>query len=128
MRILAVLPHFDPDVAPTGVIASRLVEELGALGHHIDVVTSLPWYEHHEVLPAWRGKAVRRESTPWGRVTRVYPFPTGDKRSIPKRAVGFAAFCALDAAVAAAGKSVDVTFAMTPPLPMAATGWFAALA
>ena len=33
MRILAVLPHFDPDVAPTGVIASRLVEELGALGH-----------------------------------------------------------------------------------------------
>ena len=61
-------------------------------------------------------------------MTRVHPFPTGDKRSIPKRAVGFAAFCALDAAVAAVGGRVDVTFAMTPPLPMAATGWFAALA
>ena len=128
MKILAVLPHFDPDVAPTGVIATRLVEELGELGHHIDVVTSLPWYEHHDVLPEWRGKWVRRERTPWGRVTRVHPFPTGDKRSIPKRAVGFAAFCALDAAVAAVGGRVDVAFAMTPPLPMAATGWFAALA
>lgn len=128
MRILAVLPHFDPDVAPTGVIASRLVAELGALGHHIDVVTSLPWYEHHEVLPQWRGKVLRRERTAWGQVTRVHPFPTGDKRSIPKRAVGFAAFCALDAGVAAVGGRVDVAFAMTPPLPMAATGWFAALA
>ena len=122
MKILAVLPHFDPDVAPTGVIGTRLVEELGALGHHIEVVTSLPWYEHHDVLPEWRGKVVRRERTPWGRVTRVHPFPTGDKRSIPKRAVGFAAFCALDAGVAAVGGKVDVTFAMTPPLPMAATG------
>jgi colanic acid biosynthesis glycosyl transferase WcaI len=128
VRILAVLPHFDPDVAPTGVIATRLVEELGMLGHHIEVVTSLPWYEHHDVLPEWRGKAVRREKTSWGRVARVHPFPTGDKRSIPKRAVGFAAFCALDAGVAAIGGKVDVTFAMTPPLPMAATGWFAALA
>jgi colanic acid biosynthesis glycosyl transferase WcaI len=128
VRILAVLPHFEPDVAPTGVIASRLVEELGGLGHHIEVVTSLPWYEHHAVLPAWRGKVVRREKTAWGRITRVHPFPTGDKLNIAKRAVGFAAFCALDAAMAAGGSRVDVAFAMTPPLPMAATGWFAALA
>jgi colanic acid biosynthesis glycosyl transferase WcaI len=128
VRILAVLPHFQPDVAPTGIIASRLVEELGELGHRIDVVTSLPWYENHAVLEGWRGRPVRREPTPWGHVTRVHPFPTGDKKNIPKRAVGFAAFCALDAAVAAAGPRVDVAFAMTPPLPMAATGWFAALA
>jgi colanic acid biosynthesis glycosyl transferase WcaI len=128
VKVLAVLPHFSPDVAPTGTIASRLVEELGALGHRIEVVTSLPWYEGHAVEPQWRGRLVRRETTPWGRITRVHPFPTGDKKNIPKRAVGFAAFCALDAAVAAAGARVDVTFAMTPPLPMAATGWAASLA
>jgi len=127
VRILAVLPHFQPDVAPTGIIVSRLVEELGDLGHEIEVVTSLPWYEHHAVLPEWRGKAIRRERTPWGRITRVHPFPTGDKLNIPKRAVGFAAFCALDAGIATIGRSVDVAFAMTPPLPMAATGWLAAL-
>jgi colanic acid biosynthesis glycosyl transferase WcaI len=123
-----VLPHFRPDSAPTGVIASRLIEELAGLGHEIDVVTSLPWYEHHAVLPEWSGKPVRRERTAWGHVTRVHPFPTGDKLSIPKRAVGFAAFCALDAVVAAVGRQVDVAFAMTPPLPMAATGWLAAVA
>ena len=127
MKILAVLPHFTPDVAPTGVIGSRLVEELGALGHRIEVVTSLPWYEHHAVEPQWRGKMVRHERTPWGRITRVHPFPTGDKQNIPKRAVGFAGFCALTATIAAAGRRVDVAFAMTPPLPMAATGWLASL-
>ncbi|HEX7105972.1 MAG TPA: glycosyltransferase family 4 protein [Acidothermaceae bacterium] len=127
MKILAVLPHFTPDAAPTGVIGARLVEELGALGHHIEVVTSLPWYAHHAVEPSWQGKVVRRERTPWGVVTRVHPFPTGDKKNIPKRAVGFAGFCALTAAIAAAGRRVDVTFAMTPPLPMAATGWLASL-
>jgi putative colanic acid biosynthesis glycosyltransferase WcaI len=128
VKILAVLPHFSPDVAPTGVIASRLVAELGALGHHIEVVTSLPWYQRHAVDEAWRGRLVRRERTRWGAITRVHPFPTGDKKNIPKRAVGFAGFCALNAAVAAAGPRVDVAFAMTPPLPMAATGWLAALA
>jgi colanic acid biosynthesis glycosyl transferase WcaI len=127
VRILAVLPHFAPDSAPTGTIATRLVEELGQLGHHLDVVTSLPWYEHHAVEPEWRGRVVRREKTSWGTVTRVHPFPTGDKKNIPKRAVGFAAFCAATAGFAAIGRTVDVTFAMTPPLPMAATGWLAAL-
>ncbi|MBX6372517.1 MAG: glycosyltransferase family 4 protein [Acidothermus sp.] len=128
LRIVAVVPHFAPDVAPTGIIASRIVEELGALGHEIDVVTSLPWYAEHAVAPEWRGRFVDRQWRPWGSVTRVYPFPTADKRNIPKRAAGFAAFCALCAAIAGVGRRADVVFAMTPPLPMAATGWFAALA
>ncbi|HET9187660.1 MAG TPA: glycosyltransferase WbuB, partial [Acidothermaceae bacterium] len=76
MKILAVLPHYTPDVAPTGVIGSRLMEELGALGHQIEVVTSLPWYEHHAVAPEWRGAVARREHTTWGSITRVHPFPT----------------------------------------------------
>ena len=63
MKILAVLPHFEPDVAPTGVIASRLVEELGGLGHHVDVVTSLPWpSSHSERLP---GPSMRHETMRW---------------------------------------------------------------
>lgn len=127
MKILAVLPHYTPDVAPTGIIGARLMEELGRLGHQIEVVTSLPWYEHHAVQPEWRGAVARREHTTWGSITRVHPFPTGDKKNIPKRAVGFAGFCALTAAIAAAGRRVDVAFAMTPPLPMAATGWLASL-
>ena len=128
MRILAVVPHFVPDVAPTGIIAARLIEEIGGLGHDIHVVTSLPWYERHAVEPEWRGRVVHRQWRPWGSVTRVYPFPTADKRNIPKRALGFAAFCGLSAVAASIGGRLDVAFAMTPPLPMAATGWLASLA
>ena len=128
MRVVAVLPHFTPDLAPTGVIGARLVTELGTLGVHVDVVTALPWYENHRVDPAWAGSWRRRERTPWGSVQRLHPFPTGDKRDIAKRAVGFAAFCAAAAAVGAVGPRADAVLAMTPPLPMAATGWLVARA
>ena len=128
MRIVAVLPHFLPDVAPTGVIGSRIVAELGARGHTIEVITALPWYESHAVDPAWRGRPVRREPMPWGSITRLHPFPTGDKRNIPARALGFAAFCAAAAATGSVGARADVVLAMSPPLPMAATGWLIAQA
>jgi len=128
MRVVAVLPHFAPDVAPTGTIGTRLVSELGSLGVHIDVVTALPWYADHRVAAGWGGAWRRRETTPWGSVQRLHPFPTGDKRNIAKRAVGFAAFCAAAAAVGAAGPRADAVLAMTPPLPMAATGFLVAAA
>ena len=128
MRIVAVLPHFTPDLAPTGIIGARLINELGALGVRSDVITSLPWYAGHAVEPAWRGRLRHVERTGFGTVTRLHPFPTGDKRSIPKRAVGFSAFCAASAAAGAAGPRVDAVLAMSPPLPIAATGWLVAKA
>lgn len=123
-----MLPHFTPDTAPTGTIGARLVHELGGLGVRVDVVTSLPWYTAHAVDPAWAGRWRRCETTDFGSVTRLHPFPTGDKRNVPKRAVGFAAFCAATAATGALGAGVDAVLAMTPPLPMGATGWLVSLA
>ena len=73
-------------------------------GHCVDVVTSLPWYEHHRVLDRWRGRPWRRETTPWGSVARVHPFPT-DKTNIPARALGFAGFTALVGLLALARRS-----------------------
>ncbi len=123
-----VLPHYAPDTAPTGVEATRLAEDLGARGHTIEVVTALPWYAEHDVDPAWRGRPVRRDRQVWGRLTRVWPFPTADKRNLAKRAAGFAGFCGLTAAVGAPGPRADVVLALTPPVPMAATGWLVARA
>ncbi|MFM7534324.1 MAG: glycosyltransferase family 4 protein [Acidimicrobiales bacterium] len=127
MRLAVLCPHFAPDLAPTGEVITRLVHELAARGHRIDVVTALPWYLHHDVEPGWRGRPVRRERTDWGTVTRVHPFPT-DKRSIPRRALGFGAFSALAGLAAAAGPRVDVVLAMSPPLTLGLTGWAAGLA
>ena len=50
---------------------ARIVGELAGRGHSLQVITALPWYEHHEVEPEFRGKAVRRESTTWGEVVRA---------------------------------------------------------
>lgn len=103
------------------------MHELAARGHRIDVVTALPWYLHHDVEPGWRGRPVRRERMDWGTITRVHPFPT-DKRSIPRRALGFGAFSALAGLAAAAGTRIDVVLAMSPPLTLGLTGWVAGLA
>ena len=83
MKLVVVTPHFAPDVAPTGEVITKIVEQLAARGHRIEVITSLPWYEHHAVEPEFRGKSIRSESMSWGKVTRVHPFPT-DKRDIPR--------------------------------------------
>ncbi|MDW3217964.1 MAG: glycosyltransferase family 4 protein [Acidimicrobiales bacterium] len=126
MRILVVCPHFEPDVAPTGVVITEIVHQLAAAGHELDVVTSLPWYESHAIEDGWGGRPVRRESTAWGRITRVHPFPT-DKTSIPARAAGFAGFTVLATIVAVLRRRrPDVVLAMSPPLTLGLTGWVAA--
>ena len=121
---LAVLcPHFAPDTAPTGEVMTRIVTELAELGHTIDVVTALPWYREHRVERGWEGELVRRETTAWGSITRVHPFPGDDKRDLLRRALGFVGFSALAGAASLRGGRVDAVIAMSPPLTLGLTGW-----
>jgi colanic acid biosynthesis glycosyl transferase WcaI len=132
MRLVVLCPHFRPDSAPTGVVMTRIVDELAARGHELHVVTALPWYRHHRVEPEWAGRLVRRERTDFGSVTRVHPFPGSDKRNLPRRALGFAAFSTLAAVCGArAGgwfRRADAVIAMSPPLTLGLTGWLVGLA
>ena len=121
MRLVVLCPHFEPDTAPTGVVMTRIVGELAARGHHLDVVTSLPWYERHAVEPGYAGRLVRRNRTEWGSITRVHPFPA-PKQHIAKRGAAFGAFSALVAGAGAAGRRVDGVLAMSPPLTMGFAG------
>lgn len=126
MRLLVLCPHFEPDVAPTGVVITEIAHRLAEAGHELHVVTSLPWYEHHEIEPGWGGRPIRSERTSWGRVTRVHPFPT-DKRNIPARAAAFAGFTGLVGLVAVFQRSrPDAVLAMSPPLTLGVSGWVAA--
>lgn len=128
-RDLVVLcPHFAPDTAPTGTVMTRIVDELVARGHRVHVVTSLPWYRSHAVEPEWDGRLVRVEQTVWGSVTRLHPFPSGDKSNLVRRALAFVAFSLLAgiAGLRAGGwmrKSAAV-IAMSPPLTLGPIGWF----
>jgi len=128
LRIAVLCPHFAPDTAPTGVVFTRIVHELAALGHELHVITTLPWYREHAIEPewqskGWKGKLVRRESVPWGSITRVNPFPGADKRNLLRRAAGFVGFSALAGLTSLRGGRVDAVIAMSPPLTLGLTGW-----
>jgi colanic acid biosynthesis glycosyl transferase WcaI len=123
LRIAVLCPHFAPDTAPTGDVMTRIVTELAGLGHRVHVVTSLPWYRDHRIEPGWTGSIVRRETTEWGSITRVHPFPGSDKRNVARRALGFAGFSVLTALTSWRGGRVDAVIAMSPPLTMGLAGW-----
>jgi len=131
MRIVVLCPHFEPDTAPTGVVMTRIVRELASRGHELHVITSLPWYRAHRIEPEWSGRWSTTEATSWGSVTRVHPFPGGDKSNIARRALGFVGFSALAglAAMRAGGflRRADVVLAMSPPLSLGLTGWLVGL-
>jgi colanic acid biosynthesis glycosyl transferase WcaI len=126
VNLLVLTPHFAPDVAPTATLFTRIVEELAARGHRIEVVTTLPWYREHRIEPGFDGKWTRHEDTPWGRIIRVHPFPVSDKRNIPRRALSYAGSSALAAAAGARGADVDAVLAISPPLTNGLSGWLIA--
>lgn len=128
LNLVVIVPHFVPDLAPTGVVITRIVEELSARGHHVHVFTSYPWYREHKIDPTYEGRWIRHEDVPWGRITRVHPFPTSDKRNIFKRALSFAGFTALLTYVARKGGKVDAVLSMSPPLTLGVAGWMVARA
>jgi colanic acid biosynthesis glycosyl transferase WcaI len=126
VKLGVIAPHFAPDVAPTGTVVTRLVEELAARNHRIEVITSLPWYRLHAIEPEFAGKLKRTEDTPWGRITRLHPFPASDKGNLVARAAAFAAFTALAGIAALPGEPLDGVLAISPPLPIGLAGWAAA--
>lgn len=126
MRLLVFCPHYKPDTAPTGVVMTRLVDELTKLGWEVDVITSLPWYRQHAIEPGWTGRLRRKVRTPWGSIARLHPFPA-DKGNLIARAaafVGFSTMAAVDGVVRR--DRPDAVLVMSPPLTLALSGWAAA--
>jgi len=126
MKLLIVCPHFAPDVAPTGEVMTSIAAALADRGHELHILTSLPWYRDHRVDTGWGGRLWRTERTPWGRITRLHPFPT-DKTNIPARAAAFAGFTGLATAAGLLSRGrPDAVMVMSPPLPLGVAGWLAA--
>ena len=125
---MVLCPHFAPDLAPTGVVMTRIVTELAARGHELHVVTALPWYRNHAIESGWSGRLWRTEKTEWGSIIRVHPFPGKSKSNLLRRALGFIAFSYAVGirSVHADGFpfKVDGVLAMSPPLTLGLTGWF----
>ncbi len=126
MKLLILCPHFAPDLAPTGEVMTSIVGALGERGHHVHVISALPWYRSHAVEPGWGGRPWRTEQTSWGKITRLHPFPT-DKANIPARAAAFGGFTGLATVAALLNRTrPDAVMVMSPPLPLGISGWLAA--
>jgi colanic acid biosynthesis glycosyl transferase WcaI len=127
LRLIVLCPHFEPDMAPTGVVMTRIVHELAARGHELHVVTSLPWYRKHQVETGWAGALWRIEKTTWGSISRVQPFAGQTKSNLVRRAVGFILFSYFVGlrALFAGGfwRRTDGVLAMSPPLTLGLIGW-----
>jgi colanic acid biosynthesis glycosyl transferase WcaI len=127
LRLIVLCPHFEPDMAPTGVVMTRIVHELAARGHELHVVTSLPWYRKHQVETRWAGALWRVEKTNWGSISRVQPFAGQTKSNLLRRAIGFilfSYFVGLRALFAGRfWRRVDGVLAMSPPLTLGLIGW-----
>jgi colanic acid biosynthesis glycosyl transferase WcaI len=127
LRLIVLCPHFEPDMAPTGVVMTRIVHELAARGHELHVVTSLPWYRKHQVETRWAGALWRVEKTNWGSISRVQPFAGQTKSNLLRRAIGFilfSYFVGLRALIAGRfWRRVDGVLAMSPPLTLGLIGW-----
>ncbi|NCZ89822.1 MAG: glycosyltransferase WbuB, partial [Actinobacteria bacterium] len=112
--------------APTGTVMTRIVTELADRGHQLHVITALPWYREHAIEDGWGSKLWRTETTSWGSITRVHPFPGKSKSNLLRRALGFVAFSALVAwrGLFAGGflSRLDGVIAMSPPLTLGLTG------
>lgn len=122
-RLLVICPHFEPDVAPTGVVMTRIVHELAALGGEIHVVTALPWYSRHQIDDQWRQVRWRNrtEITAWGSIVRLNPRGGSDKSNIVRRALGFIVFsaaCVVAGLRVAPRQKFDAVLAMSPPLTL----------
>ena len=124
LRIAVLCPHFAPDTAPTGVVMTRIVTELAALGHELHVVTALPWYRHHAIEPGWDGKlgaarddgvGIDHPGQPVPRRRQAQPRSAGPPGSSASARSPALARCA-------AGESTRV-IAMSPPLTLGLTGW-----
>lgn len=128
--IVVLCPHFAPDTAPTGEVITRIVTEFVRAGHEVHVVTALPWYRTHSIEDGWSGRLVRRESTEWGSITRVHPFPGKTKTNLLRRAIGFVGFSALAGVCTLFAGGIhrrpSAVIAMSPPLTLGLTGWIAA--
>jgi colanic acid biosynthesis glycosyl transferase WcaI len=126
LRLIVLCPHFEPDMAPTGVVMTRIVHELAARGHELHVVTSLPWYRKHQVETGWAGALWRVEKTTWGSISRVQPFAGQTKSNLVRRAVGFILFSYFVGlrALFAGGfwRRADGVLAMSPPLTLGLIG------
>ena len=114
MRILMLVPHYEPDLGPSAPMFTMLATELVKLGHQVSVIAAVPHYPSGVVSPSFRGLRIRRSTESGVTVIRV-PVPSVKRCRLAPRMMQFACY-QLGAALAGTGRSFDVALVANPAL------------
>jgi colanic acid biosynthesis glycosyl transferase WcaI len=126
MRILIIGINYSPEIISTAIYTTGLAEYLAENGHHIRVITALPYYPQWEVLKGWKGYTTIKSNenlTVTHCPLYVPKNPSGIKRILHH--ISFA-LCALPIAIKATVSKPDLVMVIAPSLLSAPVGWLAA--
>jgi colanic acid biosynthesis glycosyl transferase WcaI len=128
MRVLLLSNYYYPETVGAGIWVTQLAQDLKELGHEVTVVTSFPSYPLGRIFSSSRNCFAQRETVGGVEIIRTFTYATSSK-SFWCRVAGFGAFC-LSAAPAYLRwrRSVDVVYAILPPLPLGVSAWVIAKA
>jgi len=72
MRILFITPYFSPDYAASSPLYQCWAEDLAAAGHHVTVLTGMPYYGRQRIWKEYEGRFLVKERTSGYEVIRFF--------------------------------------------------------
>lgn len=91
MKILLLVPHYDPDLGPSAPLFAMLSTELVKRGHRVCVLTTVPHYPSGIVPPAFRTKWIQSAVENGVEIYRIR-LPSMDRSRLAARMLQFIAF------------------------------------
>jgi colanic acid biosynthesis glycosyl transferase WcaI len=119
VRVLVFSQFFPPEVTAGAVRVQGFADALCAAGHDVTVVCEMPNHPTGVVLPAYRGRLVRRRRA--GRLRAWYvAVLTSPVKSTRTRLMFYASYAGMAGAAGLLSRRHDVILASSPPLPVGA--------
>lgn len=130
MKILVLGINHDPEIISTAVYTGGMVEFLSKAGHHVQVVTALPYYPAWKIMQGWPRFSYRFRTAEFGAKIAHCPLYVPALPSGLKRILHHLSF-ALTALPVAIWRAItfrpDLVFVVAPSLISSPVGQIAAL-
>ena len=114
MRLLMIVPYYEPDLGPSAPLFTLLSQELVNRGHQVVVITTVPHYPTGYVTAEYQGKLIYHSSSNCVEVHRV-SVPSVSRANLAKRLLQF--FCyQIGATLVGIGQKYDAVLVANPAL------------
>ena len=119
--MLVLTQHFAPEVTAGRFRVEAFTDGLAARGHDVHVLCPVPNHPRGVIEEGYRGQLVRRRRVGGSRVTYLRVAVAREK-TLRTRLAYYGSYAAMACACGAFERRLDVVFASSPPLTVAAAG------